>query len=218
MAIAFPDDSQRLGIFGATGSGKTQAALWHLSHRSYEAIPWVVYDTKGDASIDGIPYARAIDIGELPVEPGVFIVRPLPHQQDELEAHQWAVWERGGIGVYVDEGYSMGNQNQAFRALLTQGRSKRIPMIVLSQRPVWLDRFVFSESEFLQSFRLQHRKDRAAMEEVIPASLERLPQYHSWYYDALGDRVYKMAPVPSIQVIHATFARRLSRQRRLAVI
>jgi hypothetical protein len=218
MAITFPDDTQRLGIFGATGSGKTQAALWHLSHRNFEIMPWVVYNTKSDSSIDGIPYSREIGIDEVPVEPGVFIVRPLPHQQPELEAHLWAIWERGGTGVYVDEGYAMGSQNQAFRALLTQGRSRRIPMIVLSQRPVWLDRFVFSESEFLQSFRLQHRKDRVAMEESIPAKLDRLPMYHSWYYDALADRVYRMAPVPSIDVIHATFERRLSRQRRLAVI
>jgi hypothetical protein len=218
MAVAFPDDTQRLGIFGATGSGKTQAALWHLSHRHYELMPWVVYNTKSDASIDAIPYAREIEIGEVPAEPGVFIVRPLPHQQDELEAHLWAIWQRGGTGVYIDEGYAMGNNNQAFRALLTQGRSKGIPMIVLSQRPVWLDRFVFSESEFLQAFRLQHRKDRAVMEELIPAKLERLPAYHSWYYDALGNKLSEMGPVPSLPVIHATFERRLSRERRRGVV
>jgi hypothetical protein len=216
--IAFPDDTQRLGIFGATGSGKTQAALWHLSHRNYHEMPWVAYNTKSDASIDGIPYAREIQIDEVPAEPGLFIVKPLPHQTDEVEAHLWAIWGRGGTGVYIDEGYAMGSNNQAFRALLTQGRSKGIPMIVLSQRPVWLDRFVFSESEFLQAFRLQHRKDRAVMEELIPEKLERLPAYHSWYYDALGDHVHHMAPVPSLAVIHATFERRLSRERRRRVI
>lgn len=216
--INFPDDTQRLGIFGATGSGKTQAALWHLSHRNYHQMPWVVYNTKSDASIDAIPYAREIEIDKIPAEPGVFIVRPLPHQQDELEAHLWAIWGHGDTGVYIDEGYAMGQNNQAFRALLTQGRSKGIPMIVLSQRPMWLDRFVFSESEFLQSFRLQHRKDRQAMEELIPAKLERLPAYYSWYYDALGNKVYRMAPVPSLRVIHATFERRLARERRREVI
>lgn len=211
--VNFPDDTQRLLIVGATGSGKTQAALWHLSHRSYTEIPWVVYNSKSDAGIDTIPWAEEIEISKVPVQPGIYIVHPLPNQQEALEAQQWEIWERGGTGVYIDEGYAMGTNNQAFRALLTQGRSRRIPMIVLSQRPVWLDRFAFSESEYVQAFRLQHAKDRKAMEEVIPAPLERLPVYHSWYYDAVGNRVYKMAPVPRLEVIHSTFERRLRPER-----
>jgi hypothetical protein len=213
MTVRFPDDTQRLSIVGATGSGKTQAAQWHLSHRNYHLMPWVIYNTKSDASIDAIPYSHQIDIDRIPAEPGVFIVKPLPSQQDELEAHLAAIWQRGGVGIYVDEGYAMGTQNEPFRAILTQGRSKNIPMIVLSQRPVWLDRFVFSESEFFQAFRLQHRKDRAAMEEIVPAQLDRLPPYHSWYYDALGDHLVSMKPVPSLSVIHGTFARRLAPER-----
>jgi hypothetical protein len=215
MPVRFPDDTQRLSIVGATGSGKTQAALWHLSHRRFDLMPWIAYNTKGDASIDAIPYSHQIDIDKLPIDPGVYIVKPLPHQTDALEAHLWAVWQRGNVGVYVDEGYSMGVQNEPFRSLLTQGRSKRIPMIVLSQRPVWLDRFVFSESEFFQAFRLQHSKDRASIEQIIPASLDRLPAYHSWYYDALGNHLYSMRPVPALEVIHATFERRLAPQRKV---
>lgn len=203
---------------GATGSGKTQAAQWHLSHRSYTEMPWVIYNTKSDASIDAIPYAQEIEIDQIPRDPGVYVVKPLPHQQEALEAHQWAIWNRGNMGVYIDEGYAMGPNNGAFRALLTQGRSRRVPMIVLSQRPVWLDRFAFSESEYMQAFRLQHAKDRQTMEQLIPAPLERLPVYHSWYYDALGNKVYRMAPVPKIEIIHATFERRLNPERRRAVV
>lgn len=218
MPVDFPDDTQRLAIVGATGSGKTQAALWHLSHRNYHEMPWVVFNSKSDPTIDSIPYAREIAIDQIPAEPGIFIVRPLPHEQEALEAHLWAIWGKGSTGVYIDEGYAMGVNNQPFRALLTQGRSKRIPMIVLSQRPVWLDRFVFSESEFLQAFRLQHRKDRATVEELIPARLDRLPSYHSWYYEALGNKLTHMAPVPSLETIHSTFARRLARQRKLQAV
>lgn len=218
MAVALPNDTQRLLIVGATGSGKTQAAQWHLSNRSYDEIPWVVYNTKSDASIDAIPWAQEIGIDELPRDPGVYIVKPLPSEQRALEAHQMAIWNKGSMGVYVDEGYAMGSNNDAFRALLTQGRSRRIPMIVLSQRPVWLDRFAFSESEFFQVFRLQHAKDRASMEDLVPAPLDRLPPYHSWYYDALGNRVYRMAPVPRIDVIHSTFERRLNPRRNRAVV
>jgi hypothetical protein len=218
MPVTFPNDTQRLMIVGATGSGKTQAAQWHLSNRSIDEIPWVIYNTKSDASIDSIPWAQEIEIGQLPRDPGVYIVKPLPHEQDALEAHQWGVWNKGSMGVYVDEGYAMGNKNDAFRALLTQGRSRRIPMIVLSQRPVWLDRFAFTEAEFYQVFRLQHAKDRAAMEDLIPADLGSVPQYHSTYYDAVGHKLYRFAPVPRIEIIHATFERRLNPQRHRAVV
>lgn len=209
--MRFPDDTQRHSIIGATGSGKTQAALWHLSHRRYDQMPWIIYNTKTDSSIDAIPLSRDIELDELPTMPGVYIVHPLPGEEDAVEAHMWAIWGRGNTGVYVDEGYMLGQNNQAFRALLTQGRSKRIPMMVNSQRPVWVDRFTFSESEFVQVFRLQHRRDRQMVEEFVPADLDvRLPAYHSFYYDSGDDRLIIMRPVPALPVIHATFQRRLA--------
>lgn len=214
--MRLPDDTQRHAIVGATGSGKTQAAVWHLSHRNFHLMPWVVYNFKGDSAIDSIPYAHDIGIEEIPTQPGVYIARPLPSDESALEAHMWSIWERGNIGVYVDEGYMVGRNNRAFRALLTQGRSKRIPMMVLSQRPVWMDRFIFSESEFFQVFRLQHRKDVQAVEQFVPAENaganlgKRLPPYHSWYYDVQDDKLAIVKPVPELPVILSTFERRLS--------
>jgi hypothetical protein len=207
-----PNNQQRLTVIGATGSGKTQCALWHLSHRDYHAMPWIVYNTKGDESIDSIPYIQDVGLDEIPTKPGVYVCRPLPDEDDDkVEAQMRAIWARGRMGVYVDEGYMISNNNRAFRALLTQGRSKYVPMITLGQRPVWLDRFVFSESEFFQVFRLQTAKDRKAMSEVIPTSLEQpLPEFHSWYYDAGQNNLTVMRPVSSIQAIHGTFSRRLS--------
>jgi hypothetical protein len=207
-----PNDQQRLTIIGRTGSGKTQCALWHLSHRNFHVMPWVVYNFKGDESIDSIPFLQEVDLDEIPTQPGVYVCRPFPDEDDERVAQQMrAIWVKGRTGVYVDEGYMISGRNRAFRSLLTQGRSKYIPMITLSQRPVWLDRFVFSESDFFQVFPLQTRKDRMSMGEVIPASLERpLPEYHSWYFDVGRNQLMAMRPVPSIQTIHGTFARRLS--------
>jgi hypothetical protein len=209
--IRFPSDRQRHAIIGATGSGKTQAALWHLSHRHFEAMPWIVYNFKQDESIDAIPYAKDLAVEEIPTLPGIYITRPIPEQDDEeVAAQMWAVWHKGGTGVYIDEGYMIGKKNKAFRALLTQGRSRSIPMIVLSQRPVWMDRFVFSESDFFQVFRLQHLKDRQAVSQFVPANLEqRLPDFHSWYYDVGANQCVIMRPVPNIEVIHDTFERRL---------
>ena len=213
--MRFPTDQQRLAIIGATGSGKTQAALWHLSHRNFHENPWVIYNFKSDESIDAIPFAKDIPIDELPDEPGIYIARPLPTEEKKVELQMWAIWQAGNIGVYVDEGYMVGQKNKAFRALLTQGRSKRVPMIVLSQRPVWMDRFVFSEADYYQVFRLQHAKDRMNVEQFVPADLDRrLPDYHSWYYDVGLDSCAILRPVPSIDAIHDTFERRLGAMER----
>lgn len=213
--MRLPEDTHRHTIVGATGSGKTQAALWHLSHRNFHESPWIVYNFKRDELIDGIPHTRPLDLDEVPVSPGVYVTHPLPHHEEEVESHLWEVWNQGNTGVYVDEGYMLGQNNRAFRALLTQGRSRHVPLIVLSQRPVWMDRFLFSESDFYQVFRLQHRSDRRTVEQFVPANLERrLPEFHSYYYDVGLNETHVLKPVPPIEVIYDTFHRRLERQRR----
>ncbi len=213
--MRIPDETNRLAIVGATGSGKTYAALWQLSMRDIDMRPWVIFNWKMDASIDGIPGARPIDLEEIPVKPGVYIYHPHPDQTADVERIMWEIWQRGGIGVYIDEGYMVGDRNPAFRAILTQGRSKQIPVIVLSQRPVWMDRFVFSESEFFQVFRLQHSKDRKSVQEFIPKPIDkRLPEYHSYYYDVSRDMVTVLKPVPDLKTIYATFSRKLETVRK----
>jgi hypothetical protein len=213
----FPNDTQRLSIVGATGSGKTHAALWHLSRRNYDSKPWIVYDFKYDDLINSIEGTIDLGVYELPPDkPGLYIVHPHPGEVEAVEQQLWQVWERGNIGVYIDEGYMIGQNSKAFRAILTQGRSKRIPMIILSQRPVWMDRFVFSESEFFQVFRLQHKKDVASVQQFIPSDLsKRLPEYYSYYYDVGANKTTVLKPVPDIDAILSTYDLRLRRMVRV---
>jgi hypothetical protein len=213
--VRIPDETNRIAIVGATGSGKTQAELWQLSIRDVDTRPWVIFNWKGDANIDGIPGAEFIDLDVIPIKPGVYIYHPHPNQNNEVESIMWEIWERGGIGVVIDEGYMVGRNNPAFRAILTQGRSKEIPVIVLSQRPNWMDRFVFSESDFYQVFRLNDKRDKKSVQEFFPGEIDKkLPPYHSYYYDVARDKVSVLKPVPSLEVIYATFARKLVRVRK----
>lgn len=210
--IRFPTDSQHLSIIGNNGSGKTQNAMWHLSHRNFHTMPWLIYNFKRDESIDALLDRGAIEIDTqtIPTGPGIYIVHPHPDDTQLVEAQMWAVWERGHTGIYVDEGYMIGRNNRAFRAILTQGRSKRIPVIVLSQRPVWMDKFVFSESMFFQVFRLNHKEDIKNVSAFVPADLgQRLPDYWSYYYDVGRNEVYMVKPVPDMTEILDTFHRRL---------
>jgi hypothetical protein len=214
MNASFPNDTQRVAIIGRTGSGKTQAGIWHLSGQKFDRKPWLVINTKGDPLINDIstmPGVTNCDLNASVGKRGIYVVQPRPDQKDELDKFLWRIWARGNCGIYIDEGY-MVTGIDSFDAMLTQGRSKHIPMIVLSQRPVWMSRFVFSEADFYQLFNLNLLDDRRKMAEYI-RELDpeyHLPEYHSVWYDVAEDHVIQFAPVPSRERILETFKARLT--------
>jgi hypothetical protein len=223
-----PDDTQRIVIVGTTGSGKTHAAVWHLGTRNFHQKPWVVYDWKRDDLINSIEGTFELGVTAPPPEhPGVYIVHPIYGRDDDaVTAQMTAIWDQEDIGVFVDECYMIAKNNDGFRNLLTQGRSKHIPMIICTQRPVWVDKFVFTESEFKQMFRLQSLDDQKKMKEYIPEeAIDSVNQLHplrgkemkywSHYYDAPDDDIRPMRPLPDQQVIRSMFAAKLAQLKRV---
>lgn len=211
--IRLPNSRQRIAIVGRTGSGKTFAAAWHLSRQKIEKMPWVIFDYKGDDLLNKIPRAQHIGL-EVPTKPGVYITHPLPNDTEAVENYLWKLWRRERVGIYVDEGYMIGD-TPAFNALLTQGRSKHIPMIILSQRPVWMSRFVFSEADYYQVFHLNDIRDRKTIQAFCPADLNvRLPDYHSHFYDVGRNALHRFAPVPAEGEILESFSEKLQPRRK----
>lgn len=215
-------------IVGKTGSGKTVGGLWHLSERSYTEIPWTIVDFKTDKNIAQIPFLVEIDIHKPPpTEPGLYVVRPLPTESDVLDKYMMAVWANEDHGLFLDEGYMIGGgsgRSDAFQALLTQGRSKNIPLITLSQRPSFLSRFAFSEADFFQVYWLNDVKDRQRVMEFMTGDADeylpprkmasdeprKLLKFYSIYYDVGDDELTPLRPVPDLDTILATFKRRLA--------
>jgi hypothetical protein len=196
------------------------AAVWHLSNASFDRMPWIVYDFKRDELLAEVADLENeilenephITTEDLPTQPGIYFVHPHPDDVLRVQAQMWRIWEHQNMGVFVDEGYMVCSPtapNPAFRSLLTQGRSLHIPMIILSQRPVCLDKFVFTESDFYQVFSLQSAKDRNKIMEYVPTDLdEPLPRHHSYYHDVAQAETHVMRPVPTGPKILKEFERR----------
>lgn len=210
-----PTSKQRTTIVGRTGTGKTVAGLWHLSNYDLQNKTWVVFNFKNEEHIDSIPNARHIEIDYLPTkkDKGVFILNPTPNdsrrpkqgEQSPVEEYLWKLWHRENVGIFCDEGYMMGD-NDGFNACLTQGRSKRIPMIICAQRPSWISRFVFSEADFYQVFDLNDDRDKKTIEGFTPIRYKDAPpleDYQSYYYDVGKNKLHRFNPVPTVQEIHA---------------
>lgn len=206
--IKWPGNNNRTAILGRTGSGKTTFAVWLLSGFDFNAQPWLIANTKGDplineiAEIEGV---KTLELDETPGDTGLYIVNPAPDDGLALDGMFRRVWEKQNCGIYCDEGYMI-DEVGAFNACLTQGRSRHIPMIVLSQRPAWISKFVFSESDFISVFQLQHSADRKNVAQFVPLDVDyRLPKYHSFWYNVGDNELARLGPVPDKARILHTF-------------
>jgi hypothetical protein len=220
--MRLPNSQQRILVLGRTGSGKSQCATWHLAQRNLTAYPWIVLNHKGDDLIDAIPGAHHVDMDFFPKKPGVYIYHPVPEIDDEKVTELlWKIHARGNCGLYIDEGYMVNPRDHALTALYTQGRSKHIPMVTLSQRPSKICRFAISESDFYQVFPLADKRDRETVNAFIPYNLEDimrqepgkqvlLPPYHSVYYDVGKNDLVIMSPVPDGKEILRQFDEQLN--------
>ena len=203
-------------VVGRTGSGKTRFAVWLLGTQDIHNRPWVIIDYKNDDLVNQIERSVILTFDEpLPKRAGVYILKVLPGETDALTAWLWRVYQRGDIGIYVDEGSMIGQRNDAFDACLTQGRSKNIPMIILTQRPVLLSGYVFSEATFYFVFDLILKKDREKIMDNIPIDMRKsLPDYHSFYFDVPRKRKEIFGAVPDDETLLATIDAKIPVSRR----
>jgi hypothetical protein len=215
--VRFPDDSQRITVIGKTGSGKTQGAAFLLAKRSYTEKPWIVFNWKYDELLDAIPHTREIGVSDkVPKHAGLYMVHPAPADAEAVEDLMLRVWQRENVGLFVDEGYMIPARSPAFQAILTQGRSKRLPVIMLTQRPAWVTRFAFSEADFIQLYQLTDQRDAKVAKEFLPLPIEKpLPgRFYSWWWDNTHNFKAILQPVPDRNTILDVFYKRLKQPRR----
>lgn len=218
MNLRAPDDTERHVIVGTTGSGKTTFGQWCLSGRRYDLMPWLILDFKREPLIAKIPRLEEIDPSrKLPKYPGLYVTRPVPADIDNgvVTDLLYRIWEREHTGLMIDEGYMIPRFDPGLRTVLTQGRSKHIPMISLSQRCAYVSPFLLSESEYKSVFYLDHPADIDRINEYVPAcDPSTLPDFHSYWYGRKGRQFATLGPCPGENDILNRFDdRRVPRRR-----
>lgn len=217
-----PKTDEHVSIIGQNGSGKTQLAAWLVAMSNYDTFPTVIIDYKRERLFSHIEHAQLLGTfrgrppWNPPKKPGIYLLQPEPWEEDPIEDFLYKVWRRGKTRLYFDEAHMIPKQNGgAFQAILTQGRSKRIPCVILTQRPSWASRFIFSEAKFFSVFHLNDERDRKTVESFVPVDLsQQLPKFHSYWHDTSENKTNVLTPVPSANTIIEQFNSKLPKPRR----
>lgn len=201
-AFRFPGGDARTTVLGATGTGKTTCGVWLLAHQRFDRRPWIVFDFKREVIFDevGFPPIEHLSLDRMPGKRGLYLVNPKPGEEPLVDAFLWRVWQRENIGIFVDEAALMPPElsYKGFPAILQQGRSKRLPVIACSQRPVNVARGLFSEASFFCVYRMADRRDYSTVQGFVPSDLSApMPPHHWRWYDVQRNRLLQMAPVPA---------------------
>ena len=108
------------------------------------------------------------------------------------------------IGVCADELYTLhaGNARagDGLIAFLTRGREKKQSFIGLTQRPAWLSKFLFSESDYIGALDLRLPEDRKRMVDMTGqrAFHKDLTAHHWLWYIVATDNLTLFGPVPRL--------------------
>lgn len=207
-----PGGTDKTMVIGATGSGKTVFGAWLLTLQDFNKRPWVALDFKREELWDmvGDPPMRPLKLGQMPGSKGLYRLKVNPGQEAQLEDWLWRVWAREEIGLFCDE-VTLLNSSIAFLAIVRQGRSKRLPLILCTQRPVKVPRELFSESNFKAVFNLYDQRDYKTIAEFTNGvTLAPLPDFWAWWVDHAKRRILRLKPCPSPSTVALSLRQRAS--------
>lgn len=193
-------------ILGSNGSGKSNLFLWLLLYQPFHRQPYVIFDYKREEQIGRIDRARQLGLNEVPVYPGLYVIRPMPETDDDkVLAWLRAAWAKRNIGLGFDEAMMLPQHGGALQAIFTQGRSLKIPVIALSQRPVDLHRTMFSEANHVSVFQLNDGRDHKTVKQYISKfdseAVEQLPPYHSLWFRRSDRKTMHLNPVANFETL-----------------
>lgn len=159
---------EHVAIIGDTGTGKTFLMSKLVQMRQYV----VFLRTKPDDNeFPGFEKFRKADGMDQWDANRVLLEPRLTYQAREIWLAINNVWKHGGWTLAVDEMWYIERRlglREPIENLLTQGRSKKITVMVGMQRPAWVSRFGIAEATHVFSFRTEGRDTKALAESTTP--------------------------------------------------
>lgn len=207
LPLPIINPGKRAIVAGRTGSGKSTLARWLLKRSPGS---WVILNPKWTKAFDSLKDAKTlegIDVKKIrkSIEENRFtIINPLPHQSDPTTLDALIAWlhqEYTSLGLCLDESYAVHTNGKAGPGLigwLTRGRELKQSFLGLTQRPAWLSKFLFSESDYIGGMSLNMDEDRKRMHEFTGSEhyRKKLPPRDWLWYDVEQDNVRAFNPVP----------------------
>ena len=184
-------------IVGRTGSGKSIKALHvlrELVHKNPDAGVLII-NHKNEKEINNVlpPYkdllGRITIPSKLKNDTRINII-PIAGEQDyEVTNLLREVYFKENFIVYIDEGYMINPRNPWLNALFTQGRSKNISVILLSQRPKLVSLFAVTQSNKIFIYNVIGNDDIKTLSnvvrgDVLTTQLTDLPDFNYVEFDA----------------------------------
>ena len=196
---------KRCLVVGRTGSGKTVWGRWMLNRSPGK---WIILDMKHDEGFQG----KGRIITDLPdvnmllklwKKDRWIIIRPKTLDPDLID--QWIEYVHESVenvGLFVDELYYIHTHGQAGRGLigwLTRGRSRKQSFLGGTQRPAWISKFLFSESDRFSIFSLNLLEDRKRVYEFVGDKivLQNPPEFCWRWYDISKNKLLTFGKVPA---------------------
>jgi hypothetical protein len=199
-------DSDRLALFGSTGSGKTYRAIRFLAQHPR----WAAIDPKFDLSIPGAEIVKHYN-PKLPRQ----IFRPYGDTpiHEQTERFLWELWRHRLPGVvYADEVNDLSKSPRSispmWNRIIRQGRGLGVCAWSASQRPVDVPSTVFTESQHFFVFALAWENDREKVESFttdgVARLVEGLGEFQCVYYSAKSRRAIVLPRAVATQIVNVT--------------
>lgn len=182
-------------MVGQNGSGKSFLAQRYLADWRYANV--MALNTKGepiekfwpDLIDEGLPvpeFTRFRDLEKFGSGKCVYTPDWREMKPDYYNAFFELVYERTNTTAWVDEVYNVAKGQtlpEFYLACLTRGRSRNVQCWNLTQRPMQVPNFIFSESKHFYVFLLLLGGDRKKLAEFLGDQVLENPQgeFGFWY-------------------------------------
>ncbi|HLZ21110.1 MAG TPA: DUF87 domain-containing protein [Ktedonobacterales bacterium] len=207
--------SERWGIVGKTGSGKSAFARWMLKRWRKAGWRILIVDPylRWSEGFAEKPEEATLDKPFVLKTPAliknspVMLYRPtLPAYRDEgLNQLMFQAVAEGGVVVCFDEGKSVSTANFIMPGVgecFTAGRKSPLPVLFLTQTPKRIHTDILGQCEWIVVFRQNRPQDRDYMAEWMGDTRVggQIPNHAFWLKHEDDDGAQLMQPLPEAEI------------------